>query len=235
MCFSATASFVTTGVLVPVGILSIYKARSIGPEYAPIAAFPLLFGIQQFFEGLLWLSLDGIVSIDAHTMAMVFLFFAYFWWPFWVPFAAWRLEHGQVRRPLFLLICLLGFAFGTALFLPLLLDRSWLNFTLVKASILYEPVLIFDNVLPRWAVRLIYALLVAVPLVLSSEHQVRTFGVIILSSVVASALVFEYAFVSIWCFFAALISVYILWILHRTGEDIDIARTTLQKTVGLHG
>jgi len=229
MCFSATASFVTSGVLLPVGVHCLLKARSVAPGYSPIAAFPLLFGIQQFFEGLLWLSLGGNTSIDAHTMAVIFLFFAYFLWPSFVPFAAWRLEQGHFRRTLFLAICMLGFVFGTSLFVPLLINEHWLNYTLVKGSVLYEPVLIFDEILPRSVVRLIYALLVAVPLVLSSEHRVRTFGLIILVSVIASALAFEYAFVSIWCFFAALISIYIVRLLHQAGVDLDSERTVSLK------
>ena len=74
------------------------------------------------------------------------------------------IEHGHSRRALFLAICVLGLGFGTSLFVPLQMNENWLNYTLVKGSILYEPVLIFDEILPRSVVRLIYALLVAVPL-----------------------------------------------------------------------
>lgn len=62
----------------------------------------------------------------------------------------------------------------------------------------------------RAVVRAIYALIVAVPLIGSSDRIVRDFGVLILASVIVSALAFGYAFVSIWCFFAALLSAYLV-------------------------
>lgn len=82
MYFNATASFATSGVLVPLGIYCLSKVQDTAPGSDLLAAFPLLFGIQQGFEGIVWLALDGQQVIDAHLMALFYLFFAYFLWPF---------------------------------------------------------------------------------------------------------------------------------------------------------
>lgn len=224
MCFSAAASFTTGGLLLPVGILCLRKARGAGRGYGPIASFPLLFGIQQVFEGLLWLSLGGNEAINGHAAALGYLFFAYLLWPFLVPLSAWYLEREINRRRLFLLISLLGMAFGILLYLPLLLDHDALQFRVVRSSIVYESTLIFDAVMPDSVGRAIYAFLVVVPLMTSSVREIRVFGAIVLASMIVSALVFEYAFTSIWCLFAALNSIYVVHLIYGLSAATDPAR-----------
>ena len=55
MCFSATASFTAGAALTAVGGLTVHKSH--GQIELPLALVPLLFGIQQLTEGVLWLSL----------------------------------------------------------------------------------------------------------------------------------------------------------------------------------
>lgn len=55
MCFSATASFTAGTALSAVGGLTLRKSR--GKAELPLALVPLMFGIQQLSEGVLWVSL----------------------------------------------------------------------------------------------------------------------------------------------------------------------------------
>ena len=55
MCFSATASFTAGTALSAVGGLTLRKSR--GKAELPLALVPLIFGIQQLSEGVLWVSL----------------------------------------------------------------------------------------------------------------------------------------------------------------------------------
>jgi len=65
----------------------------------------------------------------------------------------------------------------------------------------------------------------------STVTWLRLFGVLILASVVIRALFFLYVFVSIWCFFAAVLSLDIIDVLkhgcERTGRAIGNDRTPL--------
>ena len=210
MCFSATASFVAGALLIPAGCYTIDRARRRDPAYLPIASFPLLFGIQQIIEGTLWLAIGGTPGVEVTTAALGFLAFAYFLWPFLVPLAAATVEPRPARRRVFIGLTVMGFAFGASLYLPLLINADWLEVSVLHDSILYEPRLVYDSFAPRSAVRLAYALIVAIPLLLSSITGVRVFGALILISVVGSALAFGYAFVSVWCFFAALLSLCVI-------------------------
>jgi hypothetical protein len=70
MCFSANASFAASGVLAAVGAASIRETKTKrGLLYAFI---PLIFAIQQFVEGLQWLTRPGAWSV---FLAYGFLFF----------------------------------------------------------------------------------------------------------------------------------------------------------------
>ena len=76
MCFSASASFAGAAILAPVGIYTLKAAWRKDRGYLGLAAFPLLFGVQQGLEGGLWLAIgrgdpaqtQGITHIagDAH-------------------------------------------------------------------------------------------------------------------------------------------------------------------------
>lgn len=54
MCFSASASFTAAAVLLGLGTVTMRRARS--RRELPYAAIPLLFGVQQLLEGMLWLT-----------------------------------------------------------------------------------------------------------------------------------------------------------------------------------
>jgi hypothetical protein len=213
MCFSATSSLIAAAVLLPAGIYTLAIARHGDGRYGLLAAFPLLFGIQQTFEGLLWLQLAESPGPDVYGMAfgsaLAFLFFAYLVWPGLVPLAAWRIERDPWRRRLFGATALLGWIIGGSLFIPLLAHPDWLQVEVMRGSLLYHSQLIYDPYIAPHLGRLLYALIVLLPLIGSSDSMVRHFGVLILASVLVSVPLFSYAFVSIWCFFVALLSVYL--------------------------
>jgi len=218
MCFSAPVSFAVSAVLLPIGAYTLHCAFRQDRRYLALAAFPLLFGVQQVFEGLLWLALAMDDTSSWRFSALGFLFFAYLLWPFFVPLAANLIEPRPSRQRLFQAFMLVGLLFGMSLYLPLLLNPDWLTVSINRNSILYEPVLIYDGLVSRTAVRVFYAFVVAVPLLFSTVAALRRFGMLILLSVILSAAFFVYAFVSIWCFFAALLSLYVIVVLRQADE-----------------
>ena len=54
MCLSAEASYMAAAVLVPAGAVAMQRAYRRTPRYLPLATLPLLFGLQQLSEGLVW-------------------------------------------------------------------------------------------------------------------------------------------------------------------------------------
>src|SRR3989344_4561522 len=69
MCFSATASFVAGGALGAVGGVTMAEVK-IKAEM-PLASIPLIFGIQQTIEGVIWVSF-GSGLISSHRILNIF-------------------------------------------------------------------------------------------------------------------------------------------------------------------
>lgn len=111
-----------------------------------------------------------------------------------------------------------GVLFGASMYLPFLFNAHWLNVSIVNHSIVYESTLIYDDYLPRVAVTAVYMLFVIVPLLLSSNLYHRNLGSLMLLSTIVTVLFFDFAFISVWCYFAAaIISVYLLH--HRHFDE----------------
>lgn len=100
MCFSATASFVATAALIPVGLLSVSKALRHQPgQTLPLALLPPLFAGQQALEGMVWLALEsGTARPGPDLAALAYLGFAFAVWPLWLPWSALRLSAGRGTR-----------------------------------------------------------------------------------------------------------------------------------------
>jgi len=96
MCFSATASFSASAVLVGLGSLAWQAAPT--RRDLPFAAIPLLFAGQQLIEGLLWLSFDSGATGLQGALTAGYAFFSQVFWPVYVPLAVLLLEPSAAHR-----------------------------------------------------------------------------------------------------------------------------------------
>jgi hypothetical protein len=212
MCFSAAASFTTAALLIPLGIYASNLAWHKDFRYLSLTIVPIFFGIQQGMEGMEWLSLKNSQPDMIRLFALGFLFFAYGFWLVGPASAMWIIERRPKVKLRLLTIALIGLLFGASLYLPLWIYPDWLSVVIVHASIVYQTQLIYDRFLSRDMIYLIYLAIVLCPLYLSNLDRVRFFAGLIALSMIASRYFFNYAFVSIWCFWAALLSLYIVYI-----------------------
>lgn len=215
MCFSATASFTASAVLIPVGVYCLKKAATLEKPYWVFALLPLVFGLQQIFEGFVWLGIGPDGGASVRLPALGFMLFSHVFWLFWIPFACYALEDNVFRKKLFYGLVFIGAALGLSMYIPLWLHADWLSVLVTKQSIDYKTILIYDDYLPRVALRVFYAVVVLVPLLLSSELYIKIFGGIIAVSVAFASVFYGYAFISVWCYFAAVLSMYILFMIVR--------------------
>lgn len=205
MCFSAPVSFISSGVLATIGIGS----RKIASKRNQlIATVPLIFGIQQAIEGILWL-VDK-PSTAANVIAYAFLFFAYLWWPTYIPIGVYLHEEKASRRSALVPFIMLGMFISSYLLFALL--RLPLDVSVVGHHIYYHievPLTTIGAVL--------YVLVTAGSFFASSDRFFQFFGLLVVVSAVLAYWIESTTFTSVWCFFAALLSaisfVY-LWI-HR--------------------
>ena len=114
MCFSASASFGAGVVLTAIGVASIKKTGH--PSQRLFASIPLIFGIQQIAEGVLWVTLPNSDYINTQKFfTYTFLFFAQIVWPLWVPIAVLLLEKNATRKIIQKILVVAGIMIGSYL------------------------------------------------------------------------------------------------------------------------
>lgn len=202
MCFSATASFSASAALVAVGALSWSSARTASER--PFAAIPVLFAIQQVIEGALWLTFGTDHDSVNAAMTYIFTFFSHLLWPVFVPLAVLLMEPSRPRR--LALLALVAGGAGVS---------SWLFIEIAGHGVSSRPVgHHIEYLLPYSfgaATMTLYLLSTGVSMLLSSHRAVKAFGLLALLSFVVAAVAYVNWLVSVWCYFAALLSVVVLW------------------------
>jgi len=215
MCFSATASFTTAAILIPSGIYCLKEANQLDKQYWAFAMFPFMFGLQQLLEGGVWLALMNDNANSAHAFALGFLLFSHVFWLGWVPYSSYLTESSVSLKKGFKLLSFIGVFFGLMIFVPLLFNPEWLTASMVNDSIYYKLTLISDVYVQQPILTAFYATIILVPLLLSSDRYHNILGFMILTSGILTWIFYSWVFVSVWCYFAAVISLYIFYIIAR--------------------
>lgn len=214
MCFTAEASFTASALLIPTGLYCLRTALSKTRMYLPFGAIPLVFGIQQALEGLVWIGTNSDSKNLVQLSSLGFLFFSHCFWLFWIPLSVSLIEQDAGIKNICRFAAVMGVIFGTLLYIPFLLNEQWFSPITRYGSIDYQTILVFDAFIPRNMSRFIYACITLIPLLVASEVKLKVFGGLSVCSLLFSYIVFEYAFVSVWCFWAALLSLYIGYIIY---------------------
>jgi hypothetical protein len=218
MCFSASASFGAGVVLAAVGIASIRKVES--PSQIPFATIPLLFAMQQFTEGFLWLSLtDTAFASLKEVCTYNFLFFAQVAWPIWAPFAIMKMEPKERRRKFEL--ALVGIGVVVSAYLAYCLVLYPVDARVDGAHIAYDQD--YPRSLGSYGSLLYFAATVAPPF-FSRIRRMWLLGTAILVSYVITYILYTDYIISVWCFFAAVISMAIYAIMYglkKSGTPVQ--------------
>ena len=197
MCFSASVSFAAGTSLLAVGVFTVKKARH--RDELPFAAIPLLFGVQQLIEGVLWLTFRFDSPVLNPAMTTLYSLFSHVLWPIYVPLAALLLEPARWRR--IALAAFLAAGLGTGLYLLVSMFRFPIVSKAVGGHIEYVSLHFFIG-----PVMAGYLAATCISMLFSSHRAVKLFGIAALLSFVASYAVYTQWFFSVWCFFAAILS-----------------------------
>lgn len=196
MCFSSEASFTAAVLLGAIGsaTLKINNSKS----FLFLAAIPILFSIQQLSEGLVWLNLDQhIFSAETALVAQsLYLFLAFFIWPIWIPLSLALTEKTLWRRNLMYAVL------GCGIVLSILNLTYALNQNITVRII--DHSLQYSGRVPDQAI--IYPLIILIPIFLSSLKHMWIYGGLITLAYLIADYSYSTNFVSVWCFFAAIVS-----------------------------
>lgn len=206
MCFSANASFGASIVLGTMGVVNIKKVKE--PNLIPFAIIPLMFAVQQVSEGVLWIGLsDPSHASWRHFPVYTFLTFAQLLWPSWIPFSILLLEKNKDRKQL--LSILLAMGLGISGYLLYCLFNYPVSAEIQSGHIHYK--LNFPLAFTPIS-GVLYFIPTVISLFISSVKRMTYLGLAILVSFIATKILFDDYLISVWCFFAAILSLIVLGI-----------------------
>jgi hypothetical protein len=199
MCFSATASFVAGVSLSTVGVATMRKTDR--RSEIPFASIPLLFGVQQLIEGMLWLSFQYDLPILKVTTTYLFTLFSHVLWPVFVPLSISLLEQVLWRKRVIWLFLIMGIAVSLY---NLSVIVTYPVISEVNCNIVYA--------LPQFhslQVIMLYLAATCAGCFFSSHRLIKVFGFLAVVLFLVAYWFYTVAFLSVWCFFAAILSVVI--------------------------
>lgn len=198
MCFSATASFTTGAILLSTWVITLYQVKD--KSSIPFASIPLIFGIQQIIEGLVWISFNS--SFFHSIVVYIFVLIAYVFWPIYTPIAIFFIEKERIRRKILLFISALWTIVWIYIFINIL--NTWVNSSIVSNSICYNVPIPYAFITFS-----LYFLSVCLWIIVSSSKKIRFFGISVLLSFFIAHFFYPETSFSVWCFFSAALSIII--------------------------
>lgn len=215
MCFSAEASFTGSAVISAIGVATLTRVKK--PAQVLFAVIPILFGIQQCAEGVLWLTLkSGLHERLQYAATYIFLITALVIWPTMIPLSIWLMEKFSLRRKI-----LAGFSITGGL---LSLSYAFCLLFYDVNPLIHGFHIQYADTFPGIFVKIAFVLYLATtiaPLFISSVKRMWLFGILITVSCIITGIFFAQYLTSVWCFFAACISIAIFWILSKTQREME--------------
>jgi len=210
MCFSATASFIAGVSLSAFGAFTVKMAKR--KEEIPFAMIPLLFGIQQLIEGVLWLSFHYGAGVLNASVTYIFTLFSHVLWPVFIPYAIGLVEVVPWRIKTLLAFRYMGGAVGLYLFYFII------RFP-ITSEIHVHVVYVFPN-FHEPPILVLYVAATCFSAFFSSHRFINIFGILTLILFCVAYWFYTEAFFSVWCFFSAILSFLIY--LHFKAQLINI-------------
>jgi len=215
MCFSASASFTSGIVISAIGVAAFRKAETRREKF--FAFMPVFFALQQFAEGCVWLAL-GNSSYDflLFPASRYFIVMADVAWPVFVPLSILLLEESEQRRKSLKILLGAGILLGSY-YMFCILTRT-INPVTNSFHIDYKNDFPAAMVMPAF---IVYLVVTIAPLFISTVKRMHVFGIIIFVACFVSGIFYTQYLTSVWCFFAALASMSIYWILAGSSKKVE--------------
>lgn len=208
MCFSATADFVGSAVLGTIGVATMREVKH--PRELLFAAMPCLFALHQFTEGFVWMGLDGTLPpAVAHGAGAAYVLYAQGLLPFLLPLSVLLLEPTRYKQRQMLGFVVLGGMLMVYMLWGLIAYP--LNISIEQHSIVYQ-----NAVTTTTVVAMLYVLATCGSLFFSGFKTLVVLAWANLIGLTIVMMVKRYAFTSIWCAYAAAVSVIIYVFFRRS-------------------
>jgi hypothetical protein len=212
MCFSAGASFASGIVISAIGVATVKEVYK--PSQRVFAIIPLLFGIQQLAEGCLWITLSGTDFVIVKKISTyVFLITAQVLWSFVIPLSVLLMEVEPRRKKVLWVLLVIGILLS--LYYAYYLFFFNVTSQILDCHILYNTESPQSRALPTF---MFYLAVTIAPFFVSRIKRMYLLGIIMSLSCLTAAIFYKLYLTSVWCFFAAIISIFIYLILRESKK-----------------
>lgn len=212
MCFSAGASFAVGAGLLGPGYYAINRTES--PRMLAFACTPIVFSFHQIAEGFLWLSLKHPDFASWYKPALYgYSFISQPIWPIWVPLIMWLMERDERRKNLLFYFLLLGGASAIYMFYCLITYN--ISAVAEHGHIRYYRDFPYLNIM-----RPVNFVTIAVTPFLSTLRYTKLLAAAMMGSLIVTYLFFTNYLISVWCFFAAILSLLVILVVQSNKETV---------------
>ncbi len=220
MCFSASANFVSSSVLGLIGAATLMEVKH--RRELLFAAMPSLFALHQFTEGFVWLGLEHkLPPIVAHDAGAAFVLYAQGLLPFLLPLSVLLIEPTRARRRRMLGFSILGGVLSLYLLWGLIAYP-------LQVSAGADGVVYLNRISTTTLVAILYVIATCGALFFSGFRALVVLAWLNLAGLLIVMAVRRYEFTSLWCFYAALVSV-IIYFFFRRSRPVRPSRYSLES------
>ena len=211
MCFSASANFVGSAVLGAIGVATLTEVKH--RRELLFAAMPLLFALHQFTEGFVWLGLDHkLPAIVAHDAGAAYVLYAQGLLPFLLPLSVLLIEPTRDRRRLMLGFSILGGALMVYLLWGLIAYP-------IQVSAGNHGIVYLNRITTTTMVAMLYVTATCGALFFSGFRALVLLAWLNFVGLLTVMVVRRYEFTSLWCAYAAVVSVVIYFFFRGSRAD----------------
>jgi hypothetical protein len=208
VCFSASANFIGSAVLGAIGVATLTEVKH--RRELLFAAMPCLFALHQFTEGFVWLGLNHkLPPIVAHDAGAAFVLYAQGLLPFLLPLSVFLIEPTRHRRRRMLGFTILGG--GLAVYLLWGLIAYPLQVSAGDNGIVY-----LNRISTTTLVAVLYVIATCGALFFSGFRLLVLLAWLNLVGLLIVMVVRRLEFTSLWCAYAAVVSVVIYFFFRRS-------------------
>ncbi len=170
----------------------------------PFASTPLLFSFHQFAEGFLWLSLTNPDFESWYKFGLYgYSLVSQPIWPIWVPWIFWSMETSPSRKKFLFYLLILGLATSIYMFYCLLTYD-------ISAVVESHHIRYYRDFPHLEILKPFNFVLIAVTPFLSTLRYTKLVASAMMGSLAVSYLFFTNYLISVWCFFAAILSLLVI-------------------------
>ncbi len=210
---------VVGGLVAGIGVDALRHIRE--PKQILLASLPLMFGLHQLDEAFVWLGLQGHVSESIERVGIwVYLIFALAALPAIVPVAVFAVEPSAARRKLIGAMAALGIAVGVSLGVAVF--RGSVNAAIDGRHIAYDV----SSLHQGGRLTALYVVAGCGALLLCTYRDIALVGMLNLVAVPILMWMTVSGFISLWCFWAAIVGVLVNFHFRRQARRFDANPST---------